>query len=145
MSVTINGTTGINNSGSDSASGGYTGTLTGNASTASAPANGSTLALQSAKAWVNFNGTLTGTISPRSSYNVSSVTKNGSGNYTVNFSTAMADANFCSLATSYYSASYPSGYIANEVSRGATYVQITLTNTQNTGDVPFINVAVFGN
>jgi hypothetical protein len=42
---------------------------------------------------VNFNGTTSpGTI--RSSYNVSSVTKNSTGNYTVNFATAMADANY---------------------------------------------------
>jgi hypothetical protein len=47
-----------------------------------------------AKAWVNFNGTLTGTISPRASYNVSSVTKNSTGNYTVNFTTALTDANY---------------------------------------------------
>jgi hypothetical protein len=90
------------------------------------------------------NYTLTSSM-VRSSYNVSSVTKNGTGSYTVNFATPMADANFCALATSYYSASYPNGYIALEVSRGATYVQISSTNTQANGDVPFINVAVFGN
>jgi len=48
---------------------------------------------QICKAWVNFNGTTSpGTI--RSSYNVSSVTKNGTGDYTVNFTTAMSDANY---------------------------------------------------
>ena len=51
---------------------------------------------QICKAWVNFNGT--GTIGVnqtiRSSYNVSSVTKNGTGDYTVNFATPMADANY---------------------------------------------------
>jgi hypothetical protein len=36
----------------------------------------------------------------RSSYNVSSVTKNGTGNYTVNFTTAMADANYATSVTS---------------------------------------------
>jgi hypothetical protein len=44
------------------------------------------------KAWVNFNGT--GTVAIRSSYNVSSITDNGTGAYTVNFSTAMSDANY---------------------------------------------------
>ena len=44
------------------------------------------------KAWVNFNGT--GTVSIRASYNVSSITDNGVGDYTVNFTTAMADANY---------------------------------------------------
>ena len=45
-----------------------------------------------AKAWVNFNGT--GTVAIRASYNVSSITDNGTGDYTVNFVTAMVDANY---------------------------------------------------
>lgn len=48
--------------------------------------------VQFCKAWVNFNGT--GTPAIRSSYNVSSITKNGTGDYTVNFATAMTDANY---------------------------------------------------
>jgi hypothetical protein len=46
------------------------------------------------RAWVNFDGTLSGTITPRASGNVSSITDNGTGNYTVNFTTAMPDANY---------------------------------------------------
>lgn len=45
-----------------------------------------------AVAWVNFNGT--GTVSIRASGNVSSITDNGTGNFTVNFTTALADANY---------------------------------------------------
>jgi hypothetical protein len=45
-----------------------------------------------AKAWVNFNGT--GTVAIRRSFNVSSITDNGTGDYTVNFTTAMEDANY---------------------------------------------------
>jgi len=44
------------------------------------------------KAWVNFNGT--GTVAIRASYNVSSITDNGTGDYTVNFTTALSDANY---------------------------------------------------
>ena len=44
------------------------------------------------RAWVNFNGT--GTVAIRGSGNVSSITDNGTGDYTVNFTTAMVDANF---------------------------------------------------
>jgi len=44
------------------------------------------------KAWVNFNGT--GTVAIRASFNVSSITDNGTGDYTVNFTTALADANY---------------------------------------------------
>jgi lipocalin len=46
------------------------------------------------KAWVNFNGTITSGDSRRASFNVSSVTRNGVGNYTVNFTTALPDANY---------------------------------------------------
>ena len=45
-----------------------------------------------ARAWVNFNGT--GTVAIRASGNVTSITDNGTGDYTVNFTTAMPDANY---------------------------------------------------
>jgi hypothetical protein len=44
------------------------------------------------RAWVNFNGT--GTVAIRASGNVSSITDNGTGDYTVNLTTALADANY---------------------------------------------------
>jgi hypothetical protein len=49
------------------------------------------------KAWVNFNGT--GTVAIRAAFNVSSITDNGTGDYTVNFTTAMPDANYCPQVT----------------------------------------------
>jgi hypothetical protein len=49
------------------------------------------------RAWVNFNGT--GTVAIRASGNVSSITDNGTGNYTVNFTTAMPDANYAVVAS----------------------------------------------
>jgi hypothetical protein len=55
---------------------------------------GSVATAYGCRAWVNFNGTLTGTITPRASGNVTSVTKNGTGDYTVNFTNAMPDANY---------------------------------------------------
>jgi len=50
------------------------------------------------RAWVNFNGT--STVAIRAAYNVSSITDNGTGEYTVNFTTAMADANYAAVMTS---------------------------------------------
>lgn len=50
-----------------------------------------------ARAWVNFNGT--GTVAIRASGNVSSITDNGTGDYTVNFTTAMPDANYATVIT----------------------------------------------
>lgn len=52
---------------------------------------------QACKAWVNFNGT--GTVAIRASYNVSSITDNGTGDYTVNFTTSMPDTNYNMVAT----------------------------------------------
>jgi hypothetical protein len=49
------------------------------------------------RAWVNFNGT--GTVAIRASGNVSSITDNGVGDYTVNFTTAMPDANYSTVGT----------------------------------------------
>ena len=49
------------------------------------------------RAWVNFNGT--GTVAIRASGNVTSITDNGVGAYTVNFTTAMPDANYTVVGT----------------------------------------------
>jgi hypothetical protein len=54
---------------------------------------GSSAVAYGCRAWVNFNGT--GTVAIRASGNVSSITDNGVGDYTVNFTTAMPDANYC--------------------------------------------------
>jgi hypothetical protein len=49
------------------------------------------------RAWVNFNGT--GTVAIRASGNVTSITDNGTGDYTVNFTTALPDANYSVVVT----------------------------------------------
>jgi hypothetical protein len=53
---------------------------------------GSVATAYGCRAWVNFNGT--GTVAIRASGNVSSITDNGTGNYDVNFTTAMPDINY---------------------------------------------------
>ena len=70
-----------------------------------------------AKAWVNFNGI--GTVAIRASGNVSSITDNGVGDYTVNFTTAMPDANYGATVT----ASGMSGCVG--ISRDATTPRTT--------------------
>ena len=52
----------------------------------------------SAKAWVNFNGT--GTVAIRRAFNVSSITDNAVGDYTVNFTAALADGNYSAVGSS---------------------------------------------
>ena len=50
-----------------------------------------------AKTWVNFNGT--GTIAARDSFNVSGLVDNGTGDYTINFSVSMSNANYSPSGT----------------------------------------------
>lgn len=71
-------------------------TLANQDDSASVPAD--TIVSGTAKAWVNFNGT--GTVAIRRAFNVSSITDNGTGDYTVNFTNALADANYCPVTQS---------------------------------------------
>jgi hypothetical protein len=72
--------------------------------------------IYAARAWISFNGT--GTFSPnpstsaiRGSGNVSSVTKTGTGDFTVNFSTAMPDNNYCVGSTGGYGSNVSAGAV----------------------------------
>ncbi len=58
---------------------------------------GSVATAYGCRAWVNFNGT--GTVAIRASGNVSSITDNNTGDYTVNFTTAMPDVNYATMLT----------------------------------------------
>jgi len=106
-----------------------------------------------ALAWVNFNGT--GTVSTnqtiRSSYNVSSVFKNGTGDYTVNFTNALSDANYSICGVADAGGSTIAGGICLYTSYTPT-VSAARINAYSIGsstnalmDKAYINVAVFGN
>jgi hypothetical protein len=100
----------------------------------------------SAKAWVNFNGT--GTVAIRGSFNVSSITDNGLGNYFVNFATAMPNTNYCTQI-SMEVASNGSTYVVPNINSTAPTVNFTPVLTVGTGgtttsaDSARICVAVF--
>ena len=64
---------------------------------------GSSAVAYGCRAWVNFNGT--GTPAIRGSGNVSSITDAGTGQYTVNFTTAMPDTNYATIGSGYTAAS----------------------------------------
>jgi hypothetical protein len=92
------------------------------------------------RAWVNFNGA--GTVAIRASGNVSSITDNGVGDYTVNFTTAMPDANFCAEITA---GDNTSNYFAQ---RSVTYTSSSfqfyvINNGGGGNDSVFCNVAFF--
>lgn len=106
-----------------------------------------------ALAWVNFNGT--GTVAIRSSYNVSSITDNGTGDYTINFATALADANYAviapcvSISGAALAQAYPFTIAGGAVGQSAPTVNGFRLATQGSSgtayDPQYVNVAVFGN
>jgi hypothetical protein len=101
-----------------------------------------------AKAWVNFNGS--GTVAIRDSFNVSSITDNGTGYYTVNFTTAMPNANFATLLSTSSLGTATFGVFSNITgTTTATVLPTTTTTTVFTGytsgqfDQAHVSVAVF--
>ena len=97
---------------------------------------GSVATAYGCRAWVNFNGT--GTVAIRASGNVSSITDNGTGDYTVNFTTAMPDANFATTVQA-----LGGGWKRVEAVLSAS-VEVTTYNTSNAlADPSGVYVAVF--
>jgi hypothetical protein len=98
MAIVLNGDTGISSIGA----------LSGVTSVSSASANTPVIMQDSGsnsntcRAWVNFNGT--GTVAIRGSFNVSSITDNGTGDYTVNFTASLPDGNYALVGTAQQSA-----------------------------------------
>jgi hypothetical protein len=97
------------------------------------------------RAWVNFNGT--GTVAIRASGNVSSITDNGVGDYTVNFATAMLDANYAFTCTAEQASTGGAGAWMTVVnysgSRTTTALRIATLNVSTYADSPTVSVAIF--
>lgn len=96
---------------------------------------------QLCRAWVNFNGVTTATI--RASYNVSSVTRNSTGNYTVNFINAMADANYARFITQQTETSSSSALTQFVSATVSAFRFITTDAAATLIDSPQINVGIF--
>lgn len=110
-------------------------------------------AAYAARAFVNFDGT--GTVAIRSNGNVTSITDNGVGDYTVNYTTAMTSANYSVNVTAVNSASGHSNVIcaairapssagvgAASVTTGSVRVSVR-TSSGNQIDSDCVNVAIF--
>ena len=95
------------------------------------------------KSWVNFDGTASGAAS-RDSFNVSSMTDGGTGNYTVSINNDMNDANYCCMLH----ASQDSGNRAslnNRTAQTASSIQLACNNHDNsTSDLAKCHVSVHG-
>jgi hypothetical protein len=102
-----------------------------------------------AKAWVNFqggSGNTAGTIN--ASFNVSSITVLGTGNYTINFTTAMPNANYIAVVQSRQYT--PSGYSLCGFTQSSTpqtttavTIQYAQINTTTTFNPDIAGVAIF--
>jgi hypothetical protein len=92
----------------------------------------------SCRAWVNFNGT--GTVAIRASGNVSSITDNGTGVYTVNFTTSMPDANYTIHGTVNGNSRIMS---INTQAAGSSQIQTRYTPSNVAQDCDYVDVAVF--
>jgi hypothetical protein len=99
----------------------------------------------SCRAWVNFNGT--GTVAIRASGNVTSITDNGTGDYTVNFTTAMSDANYSFVGTAAGQSGSRSYHIVSPdtvTAITASLIRFVVINVSGTKeDENFIFAAIF--
>ena len=106
---------------------------------------GSTATAYGCRAWVNFNGT--GTVAIRDSGNVSSITDNGTGDYTVNFTTAMPDANYSFVFGTRFNVDATSTEFAaasSQTNPSTSSIRMrTLFPTIAYVDVPYACVAIF--
>lgn len=103
-----------------------------------------TAPLYMARAWVNFNGT--GTVAIRASGNVTSITDNGTGDYTVNFTTAMPDANYIANVTGNVDATGNYGYSTAapyNASPTTSAIRVALSNPSVRTDAAFMFVSIF--
>lgn len=97
------------------------------------------------RAWVNFNGTgIVGVNqSIRASGNITSVFKNGTGDYTINFTTAMPDANYCFQGSGFTSKTYNE----NDTSPLRTTTQIRISVREGSSsayvDSSQVSIAIF--
>ena len=104
---------------------------------------GSVATAYGCRAWVNFNGT--GTVAIRASGNVTSITDNGTGDYTINFTTAMSDANYSFTAACQNSGTGPQ-FVTGKSSGTYSTTQLAIqvwNYLASLSDVPYVNVSVF--
>lgn len=94
------------------------------------------------KAWVRYNGSAN-TIA--SSYNVTSVTDNATGDFTVNFTTAFSNANYAVIGTAAATGSATVYVIAGSITQAAGSFRFVVRDTAGTAtDVNFINLVFYG-
>jgi len=105
---------------------------------------GSAAVAYGCRAWINFNGT--GTPAARGSGNVSSITDNGIGDYTLNFTVSMPDTNYAICGVAYASTGLAAGIFVTQpatIAFNTGSVRIGVRDASGLYDGTYINVAVF--
>jgi len=119
MSVVIDGTSGITLPDGNEIDGGFT-----------------------AKAWVNFQGT--STVAIRADGNVSSITDNGSGDYTINFSSALTDSNYSTPTCGGGTAdNIVGGFPKPGTTKTSSAIRIIIRRVGSIQDIDTINLSAF--
>jgi hypothetical protein len=136
--------------------GNVTGNVTGNASSASTVSNSAITAAKldgnqsdsapifGVRAWVNFNGT-SGSTAIRQSGNVSTVTRNAVGRYTITFATAMQDTNYAIVAFARDANATDGNYFVSALSNSTkttSSVQVEVNSPGGSVDSPEVNIMV---
>lgn len=93
-----------------------------------------------AKAWVRFNGQ--GTVAIDADYNVSSITDIGTGQYTVNFTTAFLDANYTIVSSSGYPG-VTNGYTVISTQTTTTSIVASLNTAGSVYDPSVFSIVYF--
>jgi hypothetical protein len=143
MTVVIDGTTGVD-------------TIQDNTVTSAKIVNGAVAApdlagnqsgsapIFGARAWCVFNGTLTGTNAPTAGGNVTSVTRNSAGNYTVTLANALPDTNFAVTVSARLSGSAVMAAPAPDVSLTTTSVgAVTFNNAGASVDPTSVHLVIY--
>jgi hypothetical protein len=116
-----------------------------------------TAPIYAARAWVNFNGTTATPSTIRGSGNVSSITRNSTGYYTISLTTAMPNSNYCAVATCGQSTArtsggasasiFMSGYNADDNPNTTSFAIFLIdspTNSNATTNSPYVCATIFG-
>ena len=103
---------------------------------------GSVATAYGCRVWVNFNGTTSSPSTIRGSGNVTSVTKNGSGDFTINFTTALVDTNYAPMITADRGGHAAMGYKPTTIATSS--YRFTSVQQQGTAlDSEFTSVTIF--
>ena len=146
MPTTISGANGVSQCDTDSVS---TNDIQAAAVTAAKLSGGQSgsAPVYGCRAWCQFDGTLAGTNAPTAGGNVTNVTRNATGDYTINFTTALPSSSYAIVTGAYNTSGTNVNYVVKKLSgtQSTTALQIMSIAGDRTGGVDsnYISVAIF--